>query len=515
MMKKLAITLAAFTSLVSPALAQERTFITNPPTTTGGGVTYTSGTNTVAATAADGVRIHTVTRPIEQGEKYRYEFTVSGYSTGGVQPYVGSIRESWTGPDVTAPRSAAAFPTNPGQVPIADNFTTANGLQSDTASSTYEDPVGAYRMFCESGPIAPIDPMLVPGKPGGSHLHNFFGNTGVTAYSTYKSLRTVGGSSCGTDQSNPVWRSAYWFPAMMDGVGGVVTMQSVNVYYKRAPVGSLDCSGYVTGTGTCVGLPNGLQMIWGYNMQTMTPPPSSGYGSVNWACWNSSRAGVGASAGEVYYPNLKLLREAAGSCPVGNYIVINTDAPSCWDGTRLATANFRDHVALGTGGVFFHGKCPSTHPYHFPHISLQIAFNVDSNLNTWRLSSDDQMGMGVVAGETFHTDFWEAVSPAFKAQWEAACIEMVLSCSSGTNGTNAKIKASRNLSQGKSRVIPVNRQGFGVIRRKNGTFTGEFTAPANGEFGLNFYLFTGNITGFKVTKIAKGGRGPVTTTSTQ
>ena len=519
MIRKFTTAAAICASLSAPVLAQERTFVTNAPTASGAGVTYNSGTNTVTATAADGVRLYSTTRPIERGAKYTYEFTIPSYTVGAVAPYVGSIRESYSGPSVNADLPASTNPNNPGRTPIADNFTTANGLQADSASSLSGDPVGAFRFHCEAGPVASIDPMLMPGKPGGSHLHQFFGNTGVTAYSTYSSLRKGGGSSCGTDQANPVWRSAYWYPAMTDGVGGVVTLKSVNVYYKRSPLGSIDCSGQTTGTGICTGLPNGLQMIWGYNMQTMEAPPASGFGSINWACWNTARTGVGASAGEVYYPNLKLLREAAGGCPIGNDIVINTDAPSCWDGTRVATGNFRDHVAFGNapggGGSLFHGHCPATHPYHFPHISLQISLNVDANLNTWRLSSDDQMGMGVAAGSTFHTDFWEAVSPAFKSQWEADCINQQLSCSVGTNGTNARIKASRSLAAGKSRIIPLNRQGFGAFRRKTGTFKGEFTASADGEFGLNFLLFTGTVTDFKVTKITKGATGPVTQPVTQ
>src|SRR5262249_1068020 len=36
------------------------------------------------------------------------------------------------------------------------------------------------------------DPIVDPGQPGASHLHDFFGNIGVDASSTYASLRSTG-----------------------------------------------------------------------------------------------------------------------------------------------------------------------------------------------------------------------------------------------------------------------------------------------------------------------------------
>lgn len=37
-------------------------------------------------------------------------------------------------------------------------------------------------------------------------------------------------------------------------------------------------------------------------------------------------------------------------------------------------------------------------------IAHLIEWEVDANLATWRLSYDDQMGMDIDAGSTFHTD---------------------------------------------------------------------------------------------------------------
>ena len=529
MFKKFISGLAICAFTVYPVLAQERTFVTNPPSTSGSGVTYNSGTNTITTTAADGARIYSTTRPIERGAKYTYEFTVSGHSAGRVAPYVGTTRDTYTAQTLNATVPATSSLTNAGLTPIADNFTTADGLIAGPAVSAGDnaDPVGAFRFFCYSGQIQSADPLVVPNMPGASHMHNFFGNTGANAYSTYKSLRTAGGSTCGTDQANPVWRTGYWFPAMLNGRGGIVTAATINVYYKRAPVGSVDCSGIESGTGTCVRMPHGLTMIWGYNMATMQADPS-----VRWSCrarfgseftdggdntvpFRGPSYNSGSPTTEINFSHLQALRDA-GACPANASIVISTPAPSCWDGTRVRSPDHRAHVKAATGSAgLFHGKCPSTHPYHFVDLSLQIYFDVDSNLNTWRLSSDDQMGMGVAAGETFHTDFMEAVSPAWKSDWETSCIDGRRSCSEGNNGTGLRIEATGQGVLRRSRIVPLSRQGLGRLRSANGTYRGEFTAPADGEFGLNFYLFTGNITGFKVTKITKGARGPVTQAVTQ
>ena len=194
---------------------------------------------------------------------------------------------------------------------------------------------------------------------------------------------------------------------------------------------------------------------------------------------------------------------------MGAVIALNTGAPNCWDGTRVRSPNHRDHVAYQVAN-----KCPPSHPYHFIDIANLLEWDVDENLATWRLSSDDQMGMGVRAGSTFHTDYMEAWSPAFTTQFYDNCIDLNYSCSGGSNGLGQGVKGGNNFGP-RSRFVPLARQGLGRKRSSTGTFRGEFTAPANGEFGMQFFSFTGTITGLKVTKIAKGGRGPVTISTTK
>lgn len=517
MLRKFTSALAIALFVGTPILAQERTFVTNPPTTSGTGVTYNSGTNTVTATAADGARLFSITRPIERGAKYTYEFTISGYSAGKVAPYVGTTRDTYVAPTVNVVNSPATDPLNSGLVPIADNFTTANGLDAASIPPLGGADPGAFRMFCGAGQLLSDDPLVVPNMPGAAHMHQFFGNTGANAYSTYKSLRTSGGSTCGTDQNNPINRSAYWFPAIMNGRGGIVQVANINLYYKRDAIARPECTpGDPAQRGICVRLPHGLGMIIGYNMTTMAPAHP---GTVRWHCRTPNTQAFehrGASALEsaagrqTWFTSLKEMMDKGG-CPIGAVVGLNTDFPNCWDGTRVRTPNHRDHVSYVAAG----NVCPVTHPYHFMDIALLIEWDVDANLATWRLSSDDQMGMGVDAGSTFHTDYMEAWSPQFATQFQDGCIDGDRTCAGGNDGTGTAIKGGNVAFANRSRIVPLSRQGLGRLRSANGTYRGEFTAPADGEFGLNFFLFTGNITGFKVTKITKGGRGPVTTTTTQ
>ena len=163
--------------------------------------------------------------------------------------------------------------------PIADNFPTANGLQpawgdvNHLPGSMGADPVGAFRMICGAGQILYDDPVVYPGQPGKSHLHQFYGNLGVNANTTYASQRTTGGTTCG-DPTLPygVNRSGYWMPAMLDGAGNVVKPVYVAIYYKRIPASDPRCTRSNPGSiGNCVGIPTGIRWITGYNMQGAQP----------------------------------------------------------------------------------------------------------------------------------------------------------------------------------------------------------------------------------------------------
>lgn len=317
--------------------------------------------------------------------------------------------------------------------PVASNFDiNTELLTGNIPASASPDVSGAFRFTCEAGQLLKDDPIAYPNQPGASHLHQFFGNTEAKANSTYKSLRESGSSGC----MSPLNRSAYWMPAMLDGKGNAVKPDYVTIYYKRRPANDPKCSltsGDPRAEGNCVPLPNGLRMIFGYDMITQTPPTGKTYFNC-----------IGQTARPGSYPTITA---AAANCPttrnpngtfnkLGAIIV----APSCWDGRNLDSPNHRSHVAYAayTGGnaVF---RCPATHPFVIPQFTQGAWFTVDANLGTWRLSSDE-MVPGVAPGTTFHADWFGAWDNNVQAMWTDNCINKLLNCSGGHLGNGKQLK---------------------------------------------------------------------------
>lgn len=342
-----------------------------------------------------------------------------------------------------APPPAPSFPTVATNPPIADNFATATGVQPAWGSgvlpsSMGSDPVGAMRMICGAGQVSYDDPIVYPGQPGKSHLHQFYGNVAADASSTYASLRANGGSTCG-DPTLPIAvnRSGYWMPAMLDGAGHVVKPMYVAIYYKRIPASDPRCHPETnpdTAIGFCVGIPTGLRWITGYNFQ----------------------GGANDSAALFYCQDTETVKALDGSlkanmalvvplCPVGARLTLNISGPDCWDGKNLDSADHRTHV--GHSRYFTNAnnvsvqQCDAAHPYHMPAVSIIAFYTVDANFaaGKWHLSSDEMVA-GAVAGTTFHADYWEAWSPGVRDGWTKNCIDAHMSCQGGELGDGTQIK---------------------------------------------------------------------------
>jgi hypothetical protein len=309
------------------------------------------------------------------------------------------------------------------------------------------DGVGAFRFECLSGQILRDDPIVYPGQPGKSHLHQFFGNTAANANSTYSSLRTTGGSTCTGQGGNTTatgQRTAYWMPAMLDGAGNVVKPNRMLTYYKRVPLGITDCQGApdTLHMGFCVPVPNGLRMITGYNMATGLGGPADNT-MLGWDCWAPNGA-----ATTPLMPSMAAV-VATGKCPAGSWLRAKIDFPTCWDGKYLDTPDHRAHVVMGTAPYNTPAgfrPCPVDHPYVIPTITMQAFYTVDANFvaGKWHLASDEMMP-GTVAGTTLHADYWEAWSPIVKNIWETSCINAQKSCSNGGLGNGQKVAGMDSL----------------------------------------------------------------------
>ena len=363
-------------------------------------------------------------------------FLVAGCRIDTSQPAAATAQSESATPVTTAAVSVTSLdvPSNGlgGETAIADNFDGSSGIATGMGlPSVSGDGTAAFRMFCTAGQLVNDDPLVMPGQPGASHLHQFVGNTGTNASSNYQSLRTSGGTTCGTSAA-PFNRTAYWFPAMLDGVGNVVKPDFMSLYYKRNSGSDPMCrplSSAYQSLGQCTDLPNGIRMVMGYNMQTMTPGPD---GSVNFVCWGSEdgTVGSGTATAAVYH---SIAEVAAAGCPVGAQLVILINGPNCWDGQSLDTADHRSHMSYAYGPWYVNQQfnaCTADHPYPIPDVELLIHYTVDANFAKWHVSSDEMLP-GAPNGSTMHADYWEAWSPTIKAAWEHNCIDGHYSSANG------------------------------------------------------------------------------------
>ena len=327
-----------------------------------------------------------------------------------------------------------------GEAAVADNFDGTPGIVPEQGPPIISaELIGAFRMFCTAGQLLKDDPIVYPGQHNVGHLHQFFGNTGANGDSNYQSLRTSGGTTCG-QSATPFNRSAYWFPAMLDGTGNVIKPDFISLYYKRNSASDPMCSvSSAEHLGQCVDLPNGIRFVFGFNMKTMSVGTDP---VVNFSCWDSEDGTVSRGPATGVYQSIAAV--AAAGCPVGAQLVITPNAPNCWDGIHLDSADHRSHMAYATG-PYYQGQmwraCPADHPYVIPNMETLIHFTVDANLAKWHVSSDEMVA-GAANGSTFHVDYWEAWSPTIKANWHQHCIDLHMSCSNGGLGDGTEIKGA-------------------------------------------------------------------------
>jgi hypothetical protein len=357
----------------------------------------------------------------------------------------------------------ASAPSLSGETVIADNFNPADGIEASPGPTPASvDDVGAFRMFCTAGQLAYVDPIVFPGGVA-PHLHQFWGNTGITATTTYQSLRTAGQTTCG-NAATPINRSAYWMPAMLDGAGNAVKPDLINTYYKQLPASNPGCAP-PHGTA-CVGLPDGLKYVVGYDMITGKNGPldttSNTYWNVavRWECWSDD---VGTPKVAGWWRTIA--ETAKAGCPAGAKLVMLAASYDCWDGKNLDSADHRSHMADGTSSTTRGVYCDDAHPYRIPNWQVHVHFTTDANFiaGRWHLSSDEMVpgfvagpSSPVLAGTTWHMDYFEGWSSSVKAVWQQFCIDAHKSCASGDLGNGTQIKGAGFPTYTPHQLVPVS-----------------------------------------------------------
>src|SRR5262249_55676714 len=86
---------------------------------------------------------------------------------------------------------------------------------------------GLFSVSCKPSHTVADDPIVYPGQPGASHLHEFFANRSTSAASTYVSMLSAA-TTCALSGDT----AAYWTPALFSPNGSRVPATSVLIYYR-------------------------------------------------------------------------------------------------------------------------------------------------------------------------------------------------------------------------------------------------------------------------------------------
>ncbi len=274
------------------------------------------------------------------------------------------------------------------------------------SGSTNDDPVTPYvtpvkksvtdrsmigfSVSCDRSHTAQNDPIVFPGQPGRSHLHEFFGSTVTDAYSTVASLR-AGPTTCTTSDD----KSAYWAPALYaNGVRQDPT--NTTFYYKPG----------VDDRSSIVPIPYGLEVVAG---NAMTSGPQDGQ-----YFWFQEFGNASNNTG-----NGQMIR--AGT---SGQITLKVVYPDCWDGVRLAASD-QSHVVYHTNAR----TCPSSHPVALPQLTMFVTYGTNGD------------GVSLASGEwyTMHADFFNAWTPATQQRLIDECIKPSVRCGNVYDADSTRI----------------------------------------------------------------------------
>lgn len=243
-------------------------------------------------------------------------------------------------------------------------------------------PQGSTPQFlveCLFSHSASDDPIVYPGQPGKSHLHEFFGNTDVDAYTTVQSL--AGGE---TTCDQPLDKAAYWAPALLRDGQALNAVKSTAYYRPGEGVPARSVQPF----------PAGMVMIAGNSGATGEQPLSI----VAWGC--------GAGIERAVLPPV---------CAEGRDLRLMVTFPDCWDGTNLDSPNHHAHVAYSAGGV-----CPDGFAVSIPQLQFSVEYPVSGSTDGLALASG-----GLTTG---HADFMNGWDQAKLTSEVELCLHREVVC---------------------------------------------------------------------------------------
>ena len=219
--------------------------------------------------------------------------------------------------------------------------------------------VAEFNASCTVSHALADDPIVLPGLPGGSHLHSFLGNKATNASTTTDTLLKNTGSSCKPGDDH----SAYWIPSLLEN-GKKVEPKGVTVYYGsrlKDPTKTMP-------------LPQGFRMVVGDAKRQVATP--KGAPSQFWC------GGIGGEIGRSADGNWPICAKTAD-------LVFQLTFPDCWDGVHLDSPDHKSHVGPADG----QGKCSGKFPVAIPSLSFVIGYPSSGSSAGFKLSSGNASSM--------------------------------------------------------------------------------------------------------------------------
>jgi Domain of unknown function (DUF1996) len=284
-------------------------------------------------------------------------------------------------------------------IPMGEPGESTRNIGSTSEAPARGDGVGAFRTRCDYSHMLWDDPIVFPNQPGAAHLHAFFGNTDTDAYSSERSIKTSGNSTCRGGIAN---RSSYWVPALIDAAGKPVEPELIDVYYKSGYNG-IEPEQIRT-------FPKGLRMIAGSAKSSATQY------EAYWGCHNNY----------IGHPG------SIPQCEAGDNLVMFVEFPQCWDGKNLDSADHKSHMAYTEDGA-----CPTTHPVAIPAITFNVLYPV-RDVKGWRLSSD-MYSADKPGGFSAHGDWFEGWEDEVAETFVENCVQKGVDCHSHLLGNGETI----------------------------------------------------------------------------
>jgi hypothetical protein len=247
------------------------------------------------------------------------------------------------------------------------------------------------------------DPIVYPWEPGKAHLHIFYGNSKVDAYTTPENIRTNCQSAAAGGTANC---SSYWIPALLDSNNQPVLPGNVPnemfVYYKTS-------YSILTSQIPFMTLPPGLRMIAWNAKATHSQQIAPWDHRYSYSCNNDGNR-------TPHIPN----------CAYGDELVVQVEFPACWNGRDLDSPDHKSHMAYGDGAVW----CPPTHPTPIPTITLHAFFRVNDPTGTskWKLSNDMYDLTNTPWGYSLHADWFNWWDPQIVDIWMNNCNKALIDC---------------------------------------------------------------------------------------